>query len=146
MTAAVANLVPSAVEVALTVSVVAVSLAATVKRPLVLMVVPAPPPVTVQVTVFTKLPVPETAALNCRAVPFCTLAEGGLMLMPVMLAGISSYSAVALTSLAGMVNFAVSLVLLVLSVKITFGVIAHSLNRCPVGAGFAVTVTAAPSS
>jgi hypothetical protein len=60
----------SNVEVAVTVKLVAVSFAATVKSPLALMVVIAELlPVTVQVTVWGGLFVPCTAAKNCCVAP-----------------------------------------------------------------------------
>ena len=51
VTAAVPLILVLAVDVALTVNVEAVSFAATVKRPLELMLVPIPPPLTVHVTI-----------------------------------------------------------------------------------------------
>ena len=50
----------------------------TVKRPFGLIVVPALPPVTVQVTVWGGLLVPVTLALNCWVEPWLTVAVEGL--------------------------------------------------------------------
>jgi len=77
VTVAVPDLLVSTVEVALTVKVVAVSPAATVRVPLVILV-PAMPPVTDHVTVCAAPPVTVTVAVNSRVVPFCTLTVAGL--------------------------------------------------------------------
>jgi len=64
VTAAVPLLAVFTVEVALTVTLAAVSPAATVKRPLALIPVPVPPPETVQVTVWAGLLAPLISALK----------------------------------------------------------------------------------
>jgi hypothetical protein len=75
---AVPDLLGSTVEAALTVRIVALSLAPTVRRPLELMLVPFPPPSTVQETVWTGLLFPLTAAVNCWVAPLATAAVVGL--------------------------------------------------------------------
>jgi len=77
VTVAVADFVVSIVEAALTVSVAAVSFADTVKVPLVAMLVPDTPPVTVHVTVCAGLLVPVTVAVNACVAPLSTVAVGG---------------------------------------------------------------------
>ena len=82
-------LVVSATDVARTVRVVRVSLAATVRRPVPLTVVPsaAPPSTTLQVTVRSGSFFPETAAVNCRVPPFSTDAAAGLTVTAVTAGG-----------------------------------------------------------
>ena len=77
VTVASPDLVRSSVEVATTVRVSAVSSAATVRRPSVVMVVPSLSPRTVQVTVWAGLFSPMTEAVNCCVPPCCTLAAAG---------------------------------------------------------------------
>jgi hypothetical protein len=88
VTAAVPLFVVSAVEVALTVSDVRVSSAATVSEPLVLIVVPAFFPVSsiAHVTVCAGLLFPFTVAVNCCVVPLGTVAVEGLTVTPVTVA------------------------------------------------------------
>jgi hypothetical protein len=76
---AVPDLLVSTVEVALTVSVAAVSFAATVSRPAEEMLVPDTP-LTLHVTVCAGELVPATVALNCRVAPLITVAVDGLTL------------------------------------------------------------------
>ena len=79
---------PSPLAVAVTVSSSAVSLAATVRRPVAEMVVPALLlPDTDQVTSSRKLPVPSTLAVNCCVLPASTVAAAGSTVTPVMVAG-----------------------------------------------------------
>jgi hypothetical protein len=70
VTSAVPDLVGFAVENALTVKTVAVSLAPTVSKPSALMLVPLAPPITFQLMVVSVVPV--TVALNCWVPPFPT--------------------------------------------------------------------------
>jgi hypothetical protein len=74
--------VVSTVEVAVTVRVAALSLAATERTPPALIVVPTPPPLTNQVTVWAGLLVPVTVALKVAVPPFATLAVAGLTVTP----------------------------------------------------------------
>jgi hypothetical protein len=83
VTVAVPDLLVSRVEVAWTVKVVALSAAATVRRPVVLMLVPVEPPVTDQVTPWSGLLSPVTVASNCWVPSFSTLAVAGLTETPV---------------------------------------------------------------
>jgi len=78
VTVAVPLLAVSCVDVACTVSEVAVSSAVTVRRPAVEMDVPGPPPVTVHVTVVGGLLVPETVAVKSWFPPLATVAVAGL--------------------------------------------------------------------
>jgi hypothetical protein len=78
VTAAAPDLEVSTVEVARTVREVAASPAATVRRPPALMVVPVPPPSTVQVTNWAGLLVPVTVALNCWVPPLAMVGVAGL--------------------------------------------------------------------
>jgi hypothetical protein len=66
------------VDVALTVKTAALSPEATERMPPVLMVVPEPPPLTDQVTVWAGLFVPLTVAVKDWAAPLATLAVVGL--------------------------------------------------------------------
>jgi len=86
VTVAVPDLEVSAVEVALTVKVVAVSPAATVKVPLVILV-PVIPPVTDHVTVVAGLFVPCTVAVNACVPPLITFAVEGFTVTPVTVGG-----------------------------------------------------------
>jgi hypothetical protein len=72
VTVAVPDLVESAVEVALTVKVAAVSFPPTVSKPDALMLVPLPPPLTFQLTLWEGLLLPLTTALNSWLPPFST--------------------------------------------------------------------------
>ena len=88
VTVALAYLVLSTVEVAVTVRLVAVSPSATVSKPVALIVVSAMPS-TLHATVLSKAPVPETVAVKFCVVPFCTLVVAGEITTPLMLTGIS---------------------------------------------------------
>ena len=78
VTVAVPLLAVFTVDVALTLTLVAVSPVATVNRPLALMLVPVPPPETDQVTVWAGLLAPLISALNWKVWPFATEAVEGL--------------------------------------------------------------------
>jgi hypothetical protein len=82
VTVAVPLFVVSTVEVALTVKVAALSSTATERTPAGLMAVPAPPPLTDQVTVWAGLFVPLTVALKVAVPPFATFAVSGLTVTP----------------------------------------------------------------
>jgi hypothetical protein len=69
----------SAVDVALTTRLVAVSSSATVKSPFSLIAVSYPPPNTAQVTVCAGPLLPMTSAPNCNALPFQTDALSGII-------------------------------------------------------------------
>jgi hypothetical protein len=77
LTLAVFDLLVSIVEVARMVKVLAGSIAATVRYPLEILV-PAPPPVTVHVTVCAGPSVPFTLAVNACVPPLATFALAGL--------------------------------------------------------------------
>ena len=84
VTVTLADLLLSPLAVAMTVRLVAVSSAATVRRPSADMEVPAlTPPLTDQVTSWLNSPVPLTVALNCTVWPASTVAFAGLTLTPV---------------------------------------------------------------
>jgi hypothetical protein len=91
VTVAVPYLLVSTVEVAFTVKLVAVSLAATVKAPAVLMVVPETPPSTVHVTVCAGLLIPVTVAVKLWVSPFATLAVDGFTVTPLTV-GVRAFS------------------------------------------------------
>ena len=81
--------VPSWMEVAVTVSVVAVSLAATCRYPPLVTVVPdAAPPVTVHCTPWFTMPVPTTAADSCRSAPLERVAVAGVTVTLVMVGAV----------------------------------------------------------
>ena len=88
VTVAVSDLLGSAVDAAFTVRLVKVSSAATVRRPVSLMVVPAFLALSSmdQVTVFAAFPVTATVAANSRVPPLTTLGVLGLMVTLVMAA------------------------------------------------------------
>jgi hypothetical protein len=90
VTVALQLLLVSAVDIALTVRLVAVSPDATVKSPLVLMLVPLPPPETVHVTVWTGLLLPLTSAINCKVCPFIIEALAGIIVTLVTVEDVSS--------------------------------------------------------
>jgi len=92
VTVAVPLLVVSAVDVALIVSDVRVSAAATVSKPLVLIVVPAFLPVWSidQLTVCAGLFVPVTVAVKICVAPFATVAVLGLTVTPVTVGGLGT--------------------------------------------------------
>jgi hypothetical protein len=79
VTVALRLLLLSAVDVAFTTRLVAVSSSATVKSPFALIAVSYPPPNTDHVTVCAGLLLPMTSAPNCKALPFKTKALSGII-------------------------------------------------------------------
>lgn len=140
MTLAVPFTLLSALEVAVTVSVVAVSLGETTKYPSGVMVEPDPP-LTLHVTLRSGSPVPLTVASNWQVSPFVTSeVDGETDTLSTL--GINSHIAVISTFCAGMVNVVVALVLLA---NLTDEAeLSHALKRCPLGA-LAVTVMVVPA-
>jgi hypothetical protein len=98
VTAAVPVFVVSTLEVALTVRAVALSPAATVRRPTALMAVPlSVAPSTDQATTWEGLFSPATSALNCWVPPLATLTDAGLMVTALLITeGVTVIAAVPL--------------------------------------------------